>query len=375
MKVNNKIRVMQLGSPEGLYGAERWILALVKHLNHDIIESWVAAIKDDHGCQAPLCTEAEKIGAKVKVFEAFGRANVQVVGQLRQFIREHEIQILHTHFYKTDLLGLLAVQGTACKIISTPHGWSQEGDFKLWCYEMMDRFIFPFFHRVVPLSEELLRPLAKIPGVKKKLKYIRNGVDISEIEAVKDLAPEIMAWRDEGAFVLGYIGQLIGRKGLDLVLREVATLPPALNWRLAIVGEGEKREELTSYARELGVLDRVSFFGFRPDRLAFLKGFDAFVLASQLEGIPRCLMEAMAAGVNVIASDIPGCNDLIVHGQTGLLFPLDRPEKLAEAIIDLAADGSLQTKLRSNGQDLVLEKFSATRMAKEYEQLFVELAS
>ncbi|MBK8653195.1 MAG: glycosyltransferase [Haliscomenobacter sp.] len=67
----------------------------------------------------------------------------------------------------------------------------------------------------------------------------------------------------------------------------------------------------------------MAFLGFRDDRLNFLKGFDIFVLPSRSEGIPRCLMEAMAAQVTVIASDIPGCTDLIKHEQTGLLFEVD----------------------------------------------------
>lgn len=370
MTVEKKIRILQLGSPAGLYGAERWILALVRHLDPARIESWVGVIKDAPEMNAPLCDEAEKIGAGIKIFEAYGRANFKAVSLVKKFILEHNIHILHTHFYKTDLIGLLATRGTHCKVMSTPHGWSREADFKLWSYEIFDRMIFPFFDAVVPLSDDLYNPLKKIPGLGKKLHLIRNGVDISEIDAVREIAPEIASWQAEGAFVLGYIGQLIGRKGLDVLLRAAASLPKTLNWRLAFIGEGDKRGELESLCKELGLEGRVTFFGFRKDRLAFLKGFDAFVLPSRLEGIPRCLMEAMAAGTTVIASDIPGCRDLIHNNQTGLLFECDNRLMLTETITKLAATPSLKADLAQNGKAYVIAHHSAARMAKEYETLF-----
>jgi len=312
------LRVLQLGSPTGLYGAERWILALVKHLDPHKIHSIVAAVRDEPGLEVPLCREAEKLGCEARVFEALGRFNLSAVRMLRDFIRQNDIHILHTHFYKTDLLGLLAVRGTRCKIVSTPHGWSRKADFKLWCYEMLDRVVFPFFDAVVPLSEDLYLPLKRIPCLNGKLRLIRNGVDLAESDSVTEPAFELVEWREEGAFVVGYIGQLIPRKGLDVLLGALALLPE-IPWRLAIVGEGPERQALEEQARSLGIAEGVRFFGFREDRLRFLRGFNVFVLPSRLEGIPRCLMEAMAAGVPVIASDIPGCTALVAHGKTGML--------------------------------------------------------
>lgn len=361
---------MQLGSPAGLYGAERWILALIRHLDPERIESWVGAIKDASQMTVPLCEEAAKNGVKTVSFDARGKVNFKAVHLVRKFILENDIDILHTHFYKTDLIGLLATRGTACRTISTPHGWSKEADFKLWCYEMCDRMIFPFFDAVVPLSDDLYNPLQKIPGLSGKLRLIRNGVDISEIVAAHEIAPELMAWKKEGAFVLGYIGQLINRKGLDILLRAVVSLPKTLNWRLAIIGEGEKRQELEALCAELGLDGNVVLFGFRKDRLAFLRGFDAFVLPSRLEGIPRCLMEAMAAKVPVIASDIPGCNDLIQDMVTGMLVALDHHEQLAEVIQKIAESPQLRMQLIKNAETHVVSKYSAARMAKEYEELF-----
>jgi len=370
---NAPIKVLQLGSPTGLYGAERWILALIKHLDHADVESWVGVIRDCPELEAPLCEEASVLGCRAHIFEAPGRANYKAVQLVRNFIIEQQIDILHTHFYKSDLIGLLAVRGTGCRILSTPHGWSREFDVKLWCYEMLDRAIFPFFDAVAPLSLDLYHPLRRIPGLGRKLHFIQNGVDISEIEGVTRVAPEMEKWRQSGALIMGYIGQLIDRKGLDILMEAVSRLPESLDWRLAVIGEGEKRMELEQAARAFGHGNRVIFFGFTKERLAYLKGFDLFVLPSRLEGIPRCLMESMAAGVTVVASKIPGVTDLITSGKNGMLFPVDDVRALTGVLEFLLTDAKKREQLARAGRQHVLKHFSARAMAEKYLALYREL--
>ena len=476
------INVLHLGSPTGLYGAERWILALVRHLDPNRVRSIVAAIKDDPNMDAPLCTEAAKLGVETRIFEAHGRFNFSAVRQLRRYIRENDIHILHTHFYKTDLLGLLATRGTSCRLISTPHGWSTKAGFKLRCYEQLDRMLFPFMDAVVPLSPDLYASLAnsscyrvvhslcrrkstnptnqqitnndsppsritnneltnneppdsritnnavtnnEIPNnepqappitnqqitnneptnndppssritnnpitnnesppsritnneitnnEKTNLRLIQNGVDISEIDSVQNIAPELQPLRMNDDFIFGYIGQIIPRKGLDVLLRALSRLPVEIPWQAAIVGEGPARGELESLAEQLGVRDRVSFFGYRENRLQFLRGFDCFVLPSSLEGIPRCLMEAMAAGVPVIASDIPGCTDLVEHRANGLLFAKQDDESLAQALKMIVSEPGARSEWAAQARELIRSRYSAERMAREYEQLYWAIA-
>ena len=367
------IKVLHLGSPGPLYGAERWILALVRHLDPARIHSIVAAIKDEPGLEVSLCREAEKLGCEAHIFEAYGRFNFSAVRELRHHIKTHDINILHTHFYKTDLIGLLAAAGTTCRLVSTPHGWTNKADWKLRLYELVDRCLFSLFDAVVPLSDGLYRPLLRIPRMKNKLHLIQNGIDFSEMDAKTNTAPELAAWRQQGVFILGYVGRLVFGKGLDILFNALSQLRD-LNWRLAIVGEGPQLQNLTMLAEELGLKDRICFFGFRPDRLSFIRGFDLFILPSRSEGTPRCLMEAMASHVPVIASDIPGCRNLISAGHNGLLFPLDMPERLSETISQLVGDSTLRQFLASNGRELVIERFSASRMASEYYNLYMSLS-
>ncbi|MGA1825627.1 MAG: glycosyltransferase family 4 protein [bacterium] len=370
--MSSKIKVLQLGNPKGLYGAERWIVTLIRYLNPKKVESCVASIKDESHLDVPLCFVAEKFGFPTKTFECYGKLNFSAVTKLREFILKHRINILHTHGYKTDLLGLLSTKGTQCKIISTPHGWTKKPDLKLLFYEILDRSIFPFFDAVVPLSEDLYRTLSRFPGLRKKLYLIKNGVDTSEIEAEKYIANEISSLKAEGALVIGYIGRLIPGKGLDILLNAVANYAQP-HWRIVIIGDGEQLSELRSMAQRLGICNQVKFLGFRSDRIAFLKGFDIFVLPSRSEGIPRCLMEAMAANVPVVASDVPGCRYLVDGKTTGLLFQTNQPKQLADSIKKLSFDSTLRANLSRNGRKLIYNQFSADRMAREYEKVFFHL--
>lgn len=372
--MNHRLKVVQLGSPAGMYGAERWIIALVRYLDPEKVDSWVATVRDDPALEAPLCAQARESGFKTHIVEAHGRVNFKAVKALRAFLVSNRIDILHTHGYKQDSIGLLAVLGTSCRILSTPHGWSMEGGFKLGLYEAMNRVIFHFFDAVVPLSGPMHDGLKRVLLRKNNLFLIRNGVDIQEVRQACRIHPDILEWKRQGMTVIGYVGRLVPSKGLDTLFRALA-LPSndGQPWRIALVGEGEQMDALNQLASELGIKDRIRFFGFRKDRLAFLKGFDLFVLPSRTEGTPRCLMEAMAAGVPVAASDIPGCRALISHGETGLLFDVDQPEQLSDALHRLM-DKDLRKRVTANAEAFLTRHYSALRMAKEYETLYVSMA-
>ena len=358
-----------MGSPTGLYGAERWILALIKHLPPSEVESFVGVIKDSPELEAPLCTVAGELGCETHVIEAYGKLSRSAVAKLRRVLLEHQIDILHTHGYKTDLIGVLAIRGTPCKILSTPHGWSVNAGFKLQVYEALDRLSFLFMDAVAPLSRDLYDGLQFLPGLKRKLHLIENAVDLSEIDAPGEMPELIRQWREAGRIVIGYIGQLITRKRIDTLIEAFHALEIP-NKQLCLIGDGPQRAELESLAERLGERDTVAFLGFRGDRINFLKGFDIFVLPSELEGIPRCLMEATGAGIAVIASDIPGCRDVVYAERTGLLVPPGDAPALSRQMGRLIEDQGLRVRLARDGAERTRQRYSADALAGAYVDLY-----
>jgi glycosyltransferase involved in cell wall biosynthesis len=366
------LHVLELAGSVALYGAERWILALVKNLNRDRIKPIIGAICDDDSPSAPLCEAAERLGIGSLVIEAPGRFDINSILKLRQIIIEHNIAIIHTHGYKVDLLGRLASWGTPCRILTTPHGWTHNADIKLRLYEWLDRALFPFMDIVVPLSEDMHKSIAGLPGLRRKLQLIPNAVDLDELATEVEAVPELMSWKKEGYFVVGFIGRLISAKGIVTLLRAVANMPSA-KVRVALLGNGPDEHALKEIAQSLKISERVKFYGYREDRLSFIKGFDVLALPSLSEGIPRCMMEAMGLSIAVVASDIPGCRALIDTPETGILVPPGDESALCIALESLRNNPAVRMALANAGKQRVFNHFSAKRMAKQYEDLFFKM--
>ncbi len=363
-----RLRVLQLAMAGPLYGAERWILALAAHLDPERVDCHVAVIDDLGGAEPPLLAAAGEAGLASHRIACRGRVDFAAARALRRLLAEGDFDIVHSHGYKADVLTLLACRGARVATVATPHGWSEQADWKLLAYEYGDRALFSFFDAVAPLSPELCAGVRRNPFARGKLHYIPNGVDLDEVDAAR-AAARAQPPLGEGP-VIGYCGQLIARKDVGTLLRAFATLEAG---RLMLLGEGEDRATLEAEAVALGVADRVTFAGYRPDRLEWIARTDMFVLPSRREGVPRCLMEAMALGVPVVASDIAGNRD-IVTGETGRLFDVGDVDGLAEALRATLAMGEEERRAQADRARALIEQgYSARAMARAYEGLFSSL--
>jgi len=270
-------------------------------------------------------------------------------------------------------LGLLAAKRAGIVCVATPHGFAGNVGFKLATFIRIGTHMLRYFDRVVPLSEELMDDMKRFKVPEAKTSFIRNGVDLTEIDAALASLPQDSKAGKESR-IIGFIGQMIPRKGIpDLigVFDQLYQLQPEL--RLQLLGDGSQRPELERQAAELSSANAVEFLGFRSDRLELLSKFSLFVMTSSLEGIPRCMMEAMAVGVPVVAYDIPGVDQLVEHGKTGLLAPFGDEAALAACCEQVLGDPDLAAALSHNARELVNARYSAARMADEYEALFREL--
>lgn len=368
------VRVLQLATAGPLYGAERWILALMNNLDPAAAACELAVLDDMPGIEPPLLAAARHDGLTGHAIPCAGRVDMGAVRALRRLIRERAIAIVHTHGYKADVMALLAVRGTSARTLATPHGWSEQATRAVAAYERLDRAIFGLFDAVAPLSPELCADVRRNRFAARKLHYIPNGVDLTEIDAARAAVAALPPIG--GAPVIGYVGQLIARKDIETLLHAFARWSRA-DARLVLVGDGDGRARLEDIARDLGIADRTTFTGFTPARLEWMARFDAFVLPSRKEGIPRCLMEAMALGVPVIASDIPGNRELIEPGVTGLSFAVGDVDALRDAFDRLFAEGAdaFRTGLAQAGRDHVEQGFSGRSMARGYERLFAQMTS
>ena len=364
----SKTHVLHLIGSTGLYGAERWILALVGAIDPNLIKSTIVNLVDKKGERSAIVEAAQQRGLDALDFYTGGAFNPLSVFRLARWARKRKVHIMHGHGFKSDAIGLLTARLARCKAMTTPHGWSLEADRRLQFYEKLDRNLLRFMDKVCPLSLDLAEGIKGLASAA-KIDLIFNGVDIDEVKA----APA--ADRTDGDnYLIGYIGQLIARKDLQTLLQAVKLLSAKQpNVRLMMIGDGAKKEDLQEEAKCLGITSQVDFLGFRPDAASYLKIFDVFVLPSLMEGIPRCIMEAMAASLPVVVSDIPGNRCLVSHGETGLIFAPGDSADLVEKITYLMDHPDHAGKMAVSGNRKVEDGYSSRKMAIEYCKLYQEL--
>jgi len=365
------MNILQFICPTGLYGAERWILALANNFDKTQIRCDLVVTHESAKQNLEMLNLYPSTIGQIHTIQMNGRFDISVIHKLCNIIKEHNIDIIHTHGYKSDIIGLLSAKITGINSISTPHGFGETNDKKLKAYIKVGGYLLKHFDIVAPLSKQLIDDV-KAFGVKSsKIKYIQNGVDFYEIDAVRN---SFTRHDSNKIKTIGYIGQMIPRKNLigllDAFEDIFKTIP---NVRLQLIGDGIERNRLEDYANTLYSREHIDFLGYQKDRLKHLASFDIFVMTSSSEGIPRCMMEAMAMGIPVAAYDIPGVNQLIIHENNGLLAPFGSKDKLVSNCKKLILDDTYAKNIALSGRDYAFRYFSANRMADEYLEAYNSL--
>jgi len=220
--------------------------------------------------------------------------------------------------------------------------------------------------------------LLRAPFIAKdRIAVIRNGVSLDGVRArsrrpgrgpVPGFAASVGI--PPGAEVVGAIGRLAKQKGFDVLLEAFAQVgrerPGAF---LVIAGEGHERKDLARRVKRLGLEEAVSLPGFVEDMDSFYESLTVFALPSRFEGMPNVVLEAMAAGVPVVATDVSGVGEIVEDGVTGRLVPPEDSERLAGALLDLLGDARERRSLRENALSLVRREFNLERMIDELDAL------
>lgn len=191
-------------------------------------------------------------------------------------------------------------------------------------------------------------------GVNSRIcQVVNNGIDVHQALPEPESLPVPV-----GVPILGTIGSLIERKAVDHQLRAIAALPPPLAPHLLIVGAGPQESALRALAVELGLADQVTFAGFQAAPLPWLAAMDVLILSSASEGMPRVILEAMLFAKPVIASRVVGSEELVLDGQTGLLYPYGNVDALRDAIAAMLADADAMNVMGQAGRDRVVAGYS-----------------
>lgn len=291
------------------------------------------------------------------------------------FIKEKNIDLVHSNTRVTQVLGCFIEKGCAKPHLSTCHGF-----FK----KRLSRRLFPCWgKKVIAISGPVKEHLVRDFGVSENdAVVIHNGIDVERFTAATQLeakADRIEIKREFGLGegpVVGIVARLSDVKGhvyLIKAMKEV--LKKVADAQLLIVGEGRMKDELVTLSRRLGIAGNVFFIPNVKDTRLVYRAMDLFVMPSLKEGLGLALMEAMASGLPCIGSDVGGIRDLIKHKINGLLVKPCDSRELSAAISALLLDGAQASALGREAKVFINDNFSLNKMVLETERVYLECVS
>lgn len=360
--------VLQLISSAGFYGAENVVIQLACQLERRNWRVIVGVLAAPDQPKPEVARQAEAEGLEVELVPCSGRVDLSAITFLRRKIAACEVDVVHSHNYKSNLYGCAAAKRAGVPIVATCHTWTGEA-LRLAIYGAIDRWFLRGFAAVVGVSGAVLDQLRRSGVREDRLLRIANGIDTDRFwPAARALEHPMGAVH---TVLVGCAGRLTYQKGFDLLLRAAAeVVSQSPNVSFAIAGDGEEREKLNRLACSLGIESKIHFLGPVREMASFYHSLDIFVMPSRYEGMPMALLEAMASQQPIVAARVGQVPDLIEDGETGLLIRPDEPGELADAILRLVRNPDLASRMARRAHARVVERYSSQAMADRYLEVY-----
>ncbi|NSW58762.1 MAG: glycosyltransferase [Armatimonadetes bacterium] len=335
----------------------------MKRMDPEVVSSSVCTLRTgDHFRQ-----ELDDAGISVTCLAATPICLPLVPIHLAFRLRAERADLLHTHLEGSKIVGVCAARIA--------------GRTRVICHEAnivdkLPRWLqAPFVRRadlLIGVSESAIRAAKASYGIPdQRLATIPNALDLDEIDAVASVSNAAELPIPDDARIVMFVGRLTIAKGLEYLLTAAtAVVRHCPTAHFVIVGDGPLRDALEKRACDLGLSSHVCFIGRRQDVLGLLQKCDIYVQPSIWEGFPNAVLEAMAMGRPVVATDVGGVPELVRNGETGLLVPAADPELLANAINQLLDNEALARSMGAAGRLRVRESFSIEQMALRLECLY-----
>lgn len=302
------------------------------------------------------------------VREVAGPKDIASVFELIKMIRKGAYSLVHMHSAKAGAVGRVASVTSRAPAIYTPHAWSflsPESRLEKLVYVGIEQILALFTRRIICVSLDELRLGRLMIGVGGKLRLVHNGV----------VVPEVHRRTEEKELRIGTIARLARQKGIEYLIQaaeEVCAENETV--RFSVAGGGPDYERLRSEIKRSGLGDRFELIGPVSEPWGYLEQLDIFVLPSLWEGMPFVLLEAMGAGLPVVATDVGGVREVIPDGTFGTVVPPADAGELKDAILQYASSTELRESTGAAARERILREFSRDRMVEATIQVYTEVA-
>jgi glycosyltransferase involved in cell wall biosynthesis len=370
------IRILELRSVRGTGGGpEKTILQSAARTDPHRFAVTVCYLRDARDTAFRIDVQASNLNIDYAEIPERHSWDPKIWTALRCLVREKNIDIVHSHEYKSDFLALLLAKFEPVIPIATVHGWTGCTRREEFFYSV-DKRLLRGFPRLITVSNQIRQTLVASGVREDRIHTIPNAIDAqvfrrdtARVKSVRDslgLGPH--------DFAIGAVGRLEPQKRFDVLLQAFAQIRSrSPDLRLIIVGEGEERANLEHDIRRLGLTDSCRLLGHRTGIVELHHAFDLFVQSSDYEGTPNAVLEAMAMETPIVATDVGGTADLIQNGDHGLLAPPRSPAALARAIEEALDDVESTNKRRAAARLRVEQEFSFDKRLQAVQAIYEQL--
>jgi len=307
------------------------------------------------------------------------RQDLLAIDRLRRRFVEARVDVVHTHSSKAGLLGRIAAALAGVPVVvHTVHGWSfnttQRAPRRL-LYVGLERLAARKTHVLVAVSRRNLEDGLELGiGRPEQYELLRSGIDVESFRAAGVDRDAVRAGLGfgPGHLVVGGVACLKPQKApLDFVRAAAEAHAREPRLRFFIAGDGELRAEVEAEIARCGLGGIVQLLGWRRDVPQLLAAMDAFLLTSLHEGLPRAVLQAMAAGVPVVATDVDGTPEVVEPGVTGWLVPPARPAAAARAVLAAVSDAALRQRVVDEARRRLTRDYDIAEMVRRLDRLYL----
>lgn len=359
----SKINILHVTLSLDIGGLEVLLVELLQKIDKNKYSLSVCALQKE----GQLKGELERQGIPVYSIPKKEGIDYFLPFKLKALIKQIKADIVHTHnstpwIYSAAAVSLL---NSNTRLIHTKHSNLGADKTRL---QNVERFASKVTKHIIADSQSVMDFMVQKQNIaQNKIKLIYNGIDIDKYKL--PIPP-----KQDNIKRIGIVARLVPVKDHKSLLDGFKLLSQRLpDVELVIIGDGTLKSELTAQAAQLQVDSRVKFLGSRRDIPELLSQLDIFVLCSIDEGMPISLLEAMAAGLPVVATKVGGIREIVVENKTGLLIQPQNPQALADAIYKILTDSPLARSMSQEAVRIVAERFSIKKMTEGYTSLYENL--
>jgi len=382
--LKNKIHLLHLIPALKIGGAEVLLLHYMRALGSKDYFHYIYCFGRDGGMKSKL----EKAGATV-VHMGPTRDSIKnplkfiislfvLLKDLLGFIKEHRIQIIQSHLGDANKLGIILGKLTAIPVFPTIHNTMafvdqrRDWDLRRFLFRATNAVVYRIANHIVAVSQEIKQIILKEFRLKEsKVLVIKNGIVFDDSSFGEcNFKKKLLLMPNTIKLIA--VGSLTYQKAFEVLVYTAEELlnQGFDNFHVLIAGDGIERGNLEDLIEKLGLQDRVKLLGIRDDVINLLKNSDMFIMPSRYEGLSISMIEAMACGLPIVASNAPGLWLYINHEQNGLLFPVGDHKALAKSILRVVNDKSLRTRISCGAKHSFETEFDMLKNIKNLDILF-----